>query len=610
MRLLLTSLLFASLASAQNTGRIEGRVVSVTGEPVRKATVRINGTSTERGQQPPVYVEITGSDGSFIAENVAAGRYVAQAQRSGFTTAQQPNGSVNIAQFTLAAGETHRGVEIKMAPLVAINGTVTDIDGEPVSNVQIRLMRWTFQQGRIRLQNTSGANSDDRGQFRLTNVNAGHYYVVADDMSGRAVNQGGNEIRGRSAQDQNLATYYPSSGDTKGAVAVDVGTTEVTNVAIRMRRGRMFSVKGTIVDGTTGAPVQGQVQVFDRADPSTNPNFNFSGGGTPGAFDLRLPPGDYTLMVRSNLPPPPPPPPPPGISPTPSVPVQVNQAPRIITGRLDVSVGNADITGLTMRLTPGAEITGRITIEGGMDLATFFQTSGIQQANRTGAIAINGAAGGIGPVIGGFTTAAPAGPQQFSRIVLNAAEGQPNGVTGNAGADGTFRITGVAPSKYTIALAPLPPAAYIKSIRWGGQEIINSLLDLSSGSGGTLDIMLSPKPATLNGTVRDSQGQAAPPRTMVVVWPRTPRASDGNGGVVVIPTRDDQGGFTLAGMVPGEYYIAAFMNAPQDFIRAPEFLTRFTQNATSLSLREGETATAEPKLISKEAVEKVTAQFP
>ncbi|MEP6962722.1 MAG: carboxypeptidase-like regulatory domain-containing protein, partial [Acidobacteriota bacterium] len=356
MRIPIYLLLFAAIATAQTPGRIEGRVVSITGEPVRKATVRINGSAVQRGQQPQVHVEVTGSDGGFIVESVAPGQYTATAQRTGFVNAPNASGVVNITSFPVASGEVRRGVEIKLAPLVAINGSVMDADGDPVMNVQIRLMRYAYANGRLRLQNTGGANTDDRGQFRLTNVNAGRYYIVADDLSGRTANLGGNEIRGRSAVDQNMATYYPSAADARGAVMVEAGTAEVSNVVIRMRRGRTFSVKGTMVDEATGAPVQGQVQVFDKADLSGSALNSLGGNSGPGTFELRLPPGDYTLMVRSNLQPAPPPPPP-AFSPGPVVPAPP-QALRLLTGRLDVGVGNADVVGLVMRLSTGAEITG------------------------------------------------------------------------------------------------------------------------------------------------------------------------------------------------------------------------------------------------------------
>ncbi|MEP6962657.1 MAG: carboxypeptidase-like regulatory domain-containing protein, partial [Acidobacteriota bacterium] len=301
--------------------------------------------------------------------------------------------------------------------------------------------------------------------------------------------------------------------------------------------------------------------------------------------------------------------PPPAFSPGPVVPA-APQAPRLLTGRLDIGVGNADVLGLVMRLSTGAEITGRITVEGGMDLATFAQ--GSVQANRVGVapVAFAGRVGEIAAVPGAVLGAVAVPQQQYGRVILTSADSQQNGTTGIAGADGTFRITGVAAAKYMMSMNPMPPGAYVKSIRYGGQDITNALLDASSGAGGVLDIVLSPKAATLSGTARDGSGQALPSRTTIVIWPRTPRVSDPNGGVLTLTTRDEMGTFTAQGVTPGEYYVAVLQSAAQDFMRAPEYLARFNQTATMVSLREGETTTVEPKYVPKDVVEKATAQFP
>ena len=176
MRTLLAVLAFGAVAAAQ--ARVEGRVMSTNGEPVRKATVRLGG-----GQPTVTYVEVSGADGRFVFENVAPARYLVTAQKAGYA----PLASGTVPGFVLAGGESKRDVEIRLTPNSVVTGVVTDFDGDPVSNVQIQLMRRAYTQGRMRLQAASAGSTDDRGRFRVTGVAPGRYYVLANDQAARNV---------------------------------------------------------------------------------------------------------------------------------------------------------------------------------------------------------------------------------------------------------------------------------------------------------------------------------------------------------------------------------------------------------------------------------------
>ncbi len=169
------------------------------------------------------------------------GRYNVNAQRQGYALARTTTGAVASISVEVAAGETKSGIEIRLTPLAVISGMVTDADGEPVPNVQVRLLRYAFAQGRLALTNTTQGNSDDRGMFRLSNLQPGRYYLSA---SPAGVGVAFNEIRGRSAQELNLPTYYPNAAEPRGAVALTVDSAELSNVNIRMLRGSVYSIKG------------------------------------------------------------------------------------------------------------------------------------------------------------------------------------------------------------------------------------------------------------------------------------------------------------------------------------------------------------------------------
>jgi len=586
---LLAVLAVSAVAAAQ--GRVEGRVVSATGEPVRKATVRLGG-----GQPTVTYVEVSGSDGRFVFENVAPARYLVTAQKTGYA----PLASGAVPAFVLAAGESKSDVEIRLTPNSVVSGVVTDFDGDPVPSAQIQLMRRSYSQGRMRLQAATAASADDRGRFRVTGVAPGRYYVLANDPAARNVGVSPNEVRGRSALDVNLSTYHPGS-DLAGAAVVDLkGGAEVSNVDVRMRRGRVYAARGVTVD-ENGAPVQAQVTLYQKSDEGPAANMSAQSKVGTGAFEFRgLAPGEYTMLVRYT----------PAVQtvqrqPVGEPPVVTFQPAKQgapgenLTGRLDFSIASGDLQNLTIRLTQGAEITGRVRLDGGGDLSTFLVSSGTNAPR---------------PVVtspDGQRTVAIQSTQLASRnlasVSLLADEGNSLRSAAAVAPDGTFRISNLTPAKYMVSVGALAPGAYVKSIRWGAQELSNALLDLSSGNGGAIEIVVSPRGAALNLVARNSQGEPVG-NAMVTVWPAIRAVTDQQGGVHNIRT-SPQGTFQLTGLAPGEYYVAVWDEVSQDLSRIPDFLDLFRAAATKVSVAEGETASVESRPISRDTVEKAVEQF-
>jgi len=574
MRAVFILVLAAACAIAQQTGRVEGRVVSSTGEPIGKVTVRLIAAVALAGQQATSYVEVTSSDGRFTVEKIAPGKYTTSAQRNGFTPTRNETGGTAVVNFEVAAGETKSGIELRLTPLGVVSGTVTDADGEPLSGVLVALMRYTFSQGKLTLGiNPAALNTDDRGALRIPNVQPGRYYVQASS----AVSTTFNEIRGRSALEMNLPTYYPGSPDASGAVAIDVGSAEVPNVRIRMRRGRTFSIYGSVSDPASGQNMQ--VTVFPKGGAAAPLGITFNSNGARGTFEIHgLQPGAYTIVVRSirqaaaAVPPP-------AISPGPAIAVRPagTAAATNLSGRLDVNVGTADLNDVTIRMTEGAEITGRVTIEGGVDLQKFMAS-------------------------------AATGPQvRMPNITLLSAEGPSAQLAATVDNDGTYRISNIPALNRLLQIAPLPANAYVKAIRFGGLDVTRSPMDLTSGTGGVLDIVISTKGAEITATPRTDKGEAPQAGASVTIWPRMPNPGSPTGDVRL---NAPVASFRAQGLAPGDYYVAAWGIVNADYLRVPEFLARFTAVATKITVAEGESVAVEPKVISREAIEKEMARFP
>ena len=89
----------------------------------------------------------------------------------------------------------------------------------------------------------------------------------------------------------------------------------------------------------------------------------------------------------------------------------------------------------------------------------------------------------------------------------------------------------------------------------GGQEVSPSLLDLTEGAPGEIQILLSPKAADIRGTVRDEKSEPVPSAS-VALWSKGDRPP-----VSIIS--DENGMFAIGSLPPDDYYLAA--QAQSDF---------------------------------------------
>jgi hypothetical protein len=144
----------------------------------------------------------------------------------------------------------------------------------------------------------------------------------------------------------------------------------------------------------------------------------------------------------------------------------------------------------------------------------------------------------------------------------------------------------------------------VKSIRFGQQDITHTLLDLTSGASGTLDILLSPRAAQVSGTVKNKDG-AAMTGVEVTLWPK-----QGLSKSVYRGSTDQNGDFRIAGLAPGDYYINAWEDLDPYLSFDLDFLQRFASPDTTITLEESAHQTVQPKLVSREDAALEAAKLP
>jgi 5-hydroxyisourate hydrolase-like protein (transthyretin family) len=156
------------------------------------------------------------------------------------------------------AGEA-ANIDIKVGPpppLFSISGRVIDESGQPLPKVSIRLARIiTYDANRTSSESgDNGAVSDQRGRFRLANLQAGKY---------------------------ELSTYGEQGSDLQwqAPVKIDVINSDVTDLVVKMARGALVS--GTVVfEGTKpAAEMMQRLSVMVYANSETG-GFSWAQGGS------------------------------------------------------------------------------------------------------------------------------------------------------------------------------------------------------------------------------------------------------------------------------------------------------------------------------------------
>ena len=331
--------------AAARTARLEGQVLSQAGEPLRKATVRLMpyGTSLPNAVS---YVDTSDARGNFAFEAVSPGRYTLDAQRTGFL---MQNYGARIATntypgsvLTLSAGQVVKDLSLKLAPQGVIFGRVTDIDGDPLPGADVRLLRVYHSRGKRGVSPAGGTRTDDQGSFHIANLSAGSYYLAAEDTQSRIFGNTEGMLPGRApSRLTSVLTYYPDAVDAANAVPVEITPgTELRGIEIRIRREAVFSIRGLVIDSTTGKPTP--AQLYARLKDS--PQIGFGAGASPhsdGTFEIRnLLPGVYVVTAVTNT----------------------TADPR--TASEEVGITDSDVAGVKLTLTPGATMAGTVKLEG------------------------------------------------------------------------------------------------------------------------------------------------------------------------------------------------------------------------------------------------------
>jgi hypothetical protein len=253
----------------------------------------------------------TDQDGRYEFDRVAPGAYRIEVQKTGFAPLIDPPRSPTVQ---VAPGQSVGGVDRQIQKGAVIAGRILDPNGEPLPDVRIMVMRRmtlpaaSGMAPRLIPAPGQGQQTNDLGEFRVSGLAPGEYYVAAMLRPAMFGGGAGGLARATQASRTTLArTFYPGTMDQAAAQPLSVAAgAEVGNIVFAMQSAPAFRVSGIVVD-ENGNPVAGAM-VMLMGDPMTG-GFLGPGGNARsqdnGRFEINdVPPGTYranaTVMITSS----------------------------------------------------------------------------------------------------------------------------------------------------------------------------------------------------------------------------------------------------------------------------------------------------------------------
>ncbi len=219
-----------------------------------------------------------------------------------------------------------------------------------------------------------------------------------------------------------------------------------------------------------------------------------------------------------------------------------------VWGTKTVQVGDAALHDVEIVMSPGAELSGHISVEGNgdVDLSRLIPV--------------------LDPV---SNLAAP----NFTPAVKNAA----------VNPDGSYEFHDVRPGNYRIYFFRPPGGNYYLKAAQSPDLLETGVTVTADEPLRNLDLVLSPGAARIDGTVE--QDRQPSPGVQVVLVPDGERRAQPS--YFRQATTDSQGRFALENIAPGDYKLFAWQAMERGAYRDPEFLQPFEDRGKAVSLKEG-----------------------
>jgi hypothetical protein len=422
-------------------------VDSLTHEPIKKASVMLNGRVG--------LTAVTDASGHFAFHQLPAGQYFVQAQNEHYPVGRLGPDLARQTSVTVAGEEEKRDVTLSLTPGASVRGRILDEEGSPMPQCNVSAMQKTMTDNGVGLVNANGGTlSDENGEYRIANLPAGKYYVMANCP--QSIPLPHTFVRRDSAANLPKLAYhnlfYPGTSDPTGAARVEAQPGGLlAGIDFRMAPASGITVRGR----TRPSSFEGNLQVLlQPSDPLRRQLGQQGGRVNPSTGEFQFPnvqPGSYELEAFATA------------------------GKQSYFARVPVEVGASQPDPVELLLSPGAQISGTLVIEA--------------------------------------DDKQPLSPSPV-RIMLNAVGNQmffgPS-PQAEVKSDGAFVFESVIPGRWRVQLGG---PGYVKSVALGDQEVAGDEVDIMAPA--PLKIVMSTKYVQVSVSV--SPPPASPGSLNGVAW--------------------------------------------------------------------------------------------
>jgi hypothetical protein len=505
----------------EGTGSIAGTVrAAESNVPLARARVVLTSPALVEPR-----VSITGPEGTYAFGKLPPGDYRATASRTGYATrAAGERAPASAAPRGLAPGQQIAGADIALPLAGVITGQVRDEDDKPFAGalVEAHVVRTT--DGQPSLVPLASTESDDRGNFRLTGLAGGEYYVSAADP---AFARAGDETGAL----RYAPTYYPGTVMVEDAsrVTVTPGVEPAAPLVFRLKIVPPARVSGMISTADRRQLLSGNIIMTPLRHDGLYPPPSREVVILPdGSFSFRnVLPGRYQIRARG----------------------EVDPTSVALFATFRVTVEGIDVNNVNIVLVPGGAMEGTVR----------FET--VHRAR---------------PQTHGVRVRAP----------LADGSGFGDALTGELTANGAFRIRGLIPGTHFITVEGLPEPWVVKSIEQRGRDFTDEPFAIESlQTINNVRITLTDEANEVSGTVHEGGGQPVA-RALVLIAPMSKQFWWRTGRRLMIARTDARGGYTIRGLPAGDYRAIAAADLDESDVLDPGVLQSAITAGVPLTLRE------------------------
>ncbi|MEQ1869202.1 MAG: hypothetical protein ABL961_04190 [Vicinamibacterales bacterium] len=482
--------------ASQPQRTLAGQVIDADGHAVAHPQVLL-----EPLQSPDPPSVVWGDDDGRFAFPIDSGRsYRLVAAKYGYVQPQPTRLDVARADVT---------VTVRLNRLGTLTGRVLDDSGDPIEGAVVQCWEQRFDGDALKLVPLGrGYRSNDRGEYRLHSLRSGTYAISALPTDGRTSIAAPGFAR----------TFFPGTTEAAQArlVALDNGA-ELSGLDVILTRRATARVSGRLLNaagaGTTTALTlrpRDPTKAVDSFNAEISPDGSFVFPSVaPGHYVIRADKGGRSRSDEGEF------------------------------VALPVLVEDTDITGLTVQLSTGSTLRGRLS-----------------------------------------AAASTAAPPRWRGVEISWTRVDPDLSSSSQAvaelhSDGSFAMSGLHGPR-RIKVSRLPPGWALESVRLGGRDVTDDVLWFGSPaeSSAEVEIELTDRLSRLSGTVTDGRGRPLANTPVIVVstnaerWYRESR-------FMQLANTDARGAFVITGLPPDTYLVLPTAQLPQsgaDGWRDPRFL--------------------------------------